>query len=406
MPNDHEDRLLDVLLEEELGADAPPDLTEAVLARARAGRGRRFAAVLLPLAAAAAVALVWGFLRPGYPPPRATGPYVLLGGGALDRGAMVATQRETATLSLGGYCLVHMEPLSVVTIEGRERGEAVFLSRGGVTCQVDRGRGEFMVRTALGSVKVTGTRFCVRLLEEEGDPDMSGRRMLVQVLAGAVIAAGSWGSATLQAGEKAVLPEGEKKAATREEKTERPREKKAEPAREKRAEAAGDERRGAEGTARGILTAKGESWIEVKTDGEERSRRYLPFWRGGAPGEGGGFDRTMLETIRKLVVPNRVEVQWKQEEHRRIVSVRTSSSEGKSGTVTGELTDKGENWIEVKPEGGVPERYMPHWVGNARGGFDKDMLAVFRTLSKGDKVRVRWTGDERRRAVEVKKAGE
>lgn len=155
------------------------------------------------------------------------------------------------------------------------------------------------------------------------------------------------------------------------------------------------------GALSGILVSKGSNWIEVRADGAAASVKYWPFWRGGADG---GFDAAMLETIRKLVVPNRVNLTWQMEERPRIVNVTVVAPKEKSGTVVGTLTAKGETWIEVKPADGVPERYWPQWIGgmpSASGGFDKTMLATFAGLKVGDKVNVSWKYDERKRALEV-----
>lgn len=152
------------------------------------------------------------------------------------------------------------------------------------------------------------------------------------------------------------------------------------------------------GTVTGILAAKGENWIEVKADEAAESVKYTPFWRGGADG---GWDKAMLETIKKLVVPNRVKLQWQMQERPRIVSVQMLVPEEKSGTITGVVTAKGERWIDVKPEDGGPVRFWPRWIGNASGGFDKDILSIFAGLKIGDSVSVTWKYDERMRALQV-----
>src|SRR5262245_36719630 len=64
------------------------------------------------------------------------------------------------------------------------------------------------------------------------------------------------------------------------------------------------------GTIVGEVTAKEKNWIEVKADGEEKARRYVPRWVGGAPAAGGGFDKKMLEEIAKLKVGSRIKIEW------------------------------------------------------------------------------------------------
>jgi hypothetical protein len=71
----------------------------------------------------------------------------------------------------------------------------------------------------------------------------------------------------------------------------------------------------------GTLTAKDRAWIEVKADGEEKARRYMARWVGGAPKDGGGPDKEMLETIRGLKVGSRVRVEWVFDERPRVVKV-------------------------------------------------------------------------------------
>ena len=79
--------------------------------------------------------------------------------------------------------------------------------------------------------------------------------------------------------------------------------------------------KGKKGTVVGTLTAKGENWIEVKADGEEKARRYVPHWRGGLPADGGGPDKKTLATIRTLKVGSRVRLEWSFEERPRIEKI-------------------------------------------------------------------------------------
>lgn len=71
----------------------------------------------------------------------------------------------------------------------------------------------------------------------------------------------------------------------------------------------------------GQVTAKAKNWVEVKADGEEKARRYFPRWIGGAPRDGGGFDKKTLETIARLKVGSRVRLEWEFEERPRVVKV-------------------------------------------------------------------------------------
>lgn len=75
------------------------------------------------------------------------------------------------------------------------------------------------------------------------------------------------------------------------------------------------------GTVTGTLTAKGENYIHVQADGAEQARKYVPHWRGGAPKDGGGLDKKMLQVIKELKVGSRVRIEWEYEERHRVVKV-------------------------------------------------------------------------------------
>jgi hypothetical protein len=75
------------------------------------------------------------------------------------------------------------------------------------------------------------------------------------------------------------------------------------------------------GTVTGVVAGKGDNYIEVKADGEEKARRYVPHWRGGAPAQGGGLDKKMLQTFRTLKIGDRIRLEWEFEERARAVKV-------------------------------------------------------------------------------------
>jgi hypothetical protein len=75
------------------------------------------------------------------------------------------------------------------------------------------------------------------------------------------------------------------------------------------------------GTVTGVVTAKGENWIEVKADGEEKARRYVPHWRGGLPKDGGGPDKEMVARLKDIPVKARVRLEWVFEERPRVEKV-------------------------------------------------------------------------------------
>ncbi len=75
------------------------------------------------------------------------------------------------------------------------------------------------------------------------------------------------------------------------------------------------------GTVTGVVTDKGPNFILVKADGEEKARRYTPRWVGGLPKDGGGFDKTILETFKKLKVGTRIRMEWEFNERPRAVKI-------------------------------------------------------------------------------------
>lgn len=80
-----------------------------------------------------------------------------------------------------------------------------------------------------------------------------------------------------------------------------------------------DPNEGKKGKTIGTLTAKAEKFIEVKADGEEKARKYVPRWVGDG---GGGLEKAMLKTFSELKVGSRVEVEWQFEERFRALAVK------------------------------------------------------------------------------------
>jgi hypothetical protein len=241
---DERDRLVHTLLQEALGGDIPPDVTAGVLQRTRGALMDELSVAhvppaaptqdapsvahpagtlaslhfrrpwLIPSAAVAAVAVLavglWAiFAPPAYPSPAASGQYRVVGGGPVERGAVIATDDSNAKVVLGGYCHVDISPQSRLSIQGTKRAEEIFLETGLATCEVNRNVGTFAVRTQLGTVWVTGTKFTVHVSKDEGDSTMSGKlvrqNMIVKVLVGSVMLSGAWGSMALSAGQEKTI---------------------------------------------------------------------------------------------------------------------------------------------------------------------------------------------------------
>lgn len=458
-PTDEQDRLLDVLLHEELGGETPPNLTARVLRAADAGgtpavrRWPRRLAVAATLALAAlGGALGYSCLRGGYaePPPRGT--EITTGDGPWR-----------VRLGQGGYCRMQVAASSRLRIGGRDLAEEVFLEAGELACEVDSGVGSFTVKTEAGEVAVRGTKFSVRMVEptttaaQEGGDDM-GKRMVVRVAMGAVLMSGLWGSTPLAAGEEG-------------------------------------------GTVTGVLASKGDTWIGIRAEGQDDATLYLPHWKGGLPKDGGGFDKEMLGQIKGLVVGSKVKLAWKAvEDHPRIVGVevlalpekpaepaivakpedpgegekvaearvkhpdgekvaeaRIKHGEGegdgprvkhplpegrkvseapvrhgdgdrprpemepkargeggdytgpKQGTAVGQVTGKREAAIEVKETGkDTAELYMAQWKGGLPkdgGSLDRDIMKQIMKVKVGDWVKIDWVWDHRRRITKMTVAG-
>lgn len=219
------DRLTETCLGEGLGGEGPPDLSGRILARA--GRPRRPLVFRWAAAAAAlfAVGLLWmswpretvELVAPptAYAAPAASGDYRIEGDGKIRRGAVVLTDEGTATLSMGGYAYVTMKPESSVQVAGEQNAEGIVLTRGEVECEVDADAEKlFTVRTEFGTVSVVGTHFTVQLTGEE--TEMNGRKMLVKVLAGAVLVTGlNGGQSIVNAAERRTWGRGARQAMTR-----------------------------------------------------------------------------------------------------------------------------------------------------------------------------------------------
>jgi len=217
--SDEQDRAMKILLGEVVGGEAPPDLSQRILARAfppqaaepqPAGSRRRWPlrlaiASAAAAAAAAAALLMVGLIPKHYPEPRAEGSYTVLWGGSLARGAVLRTGAGGAALNLGGYCRVNLDANSLVRINGAPRSERIFLEEGRAECEVDRKVGQFEVVTDLCTVAVQGTRFSVQLERRKGEDDMLRRQVWVKVLAGLVVVSGTWGQELLTVGQSKVL---------------------------------------------------------------------------------------------------------------------------------------------------------------------------------------------------------
>jgi hypothetical protein len=153
-----------------------------------------------------------------------------------------------------------------------------------------------------------------------------------------------------------------------------------------------DPHEGRKGTVIGTLVAKDKNWIEVKADGEEKGRKYVPQWVGGMPAQGGGPDKKMLEIFSKLKIGSRIEVEWLFEERLRAMGVKVikasadDKEEKKVSKTVGTLESREENrWLVVKADGEEKARkYYYH------AKLPEKLLAALRQAPIGSRISIEW----------------
>ena len=159
------------------------------------------------------------------------------------------------------------------------------------------------------------------------------------------------------------------------------------------------------GTVTGQVTAKGDNWIEVKADGEEKARRYVPHWKGGAPADGGGPDKDMLAKIKDTPLKSRVKLEWEFEERARVVKIEVLKKpdqkkdahppkEPRNGTISGEIKamkEQGNNVvIDVLAPGEEKARsYFVQWDPKIKGPMP-DVLKAVKAAKVGERVAFDW----------------
>lgn len=80
-----------------------------------------------------------------------------------------------------------------------------------------------------------------------------------------------------------------------------------------------DAKAGDKGVAEGTIQSIERGIVMVKTDGG--TLKFLPYWHGGMPKDGGGFDKDMLRRLESFGKGDRVRIEWTLEEHHRIDSI-------------------------------------------------------------------------------------
>ncbi len=149
----------------------------------------------------------------------------------------------------------------------------------------------------------------------------------------------------------------------------------------------------------GIVTAKTDKDITIKAEGENEAKRYLLAPRGSAP-------RADLQVALKMVFPtNLVEFKFQGEEDRVVTGIQAIHSKTRTGTATGTViaVDADPKWptFDLKPSGrGHTERYVAVW-NPATKSVDQKVAKIISGLNVGDKLRVAWYYDERKRAAQI-----
>jgi len=152
------------------------------------------------------------------------------------------------------------------------------------------------------------------------------------------------------------------------------------------------------GRAAGIATRKGDDWLEVKLDGQTGTTRYAL-----AEGE-------IRAVVKGLVVTNRVEIEFQPGDRPLLQQVRVLVPDQREGELTGTIQAREGTSIDVVPDTGGPiERYIPRWFGGMPsngGGPEKEVVKALEPLRVGQRVRIKWIYDERKRLLAVGPAEE
>jgi hypothetical protein len=156
------------------------------------------------------------------------------------------------------------------------------------------------------------------------------------------------------------------------------------------------------GKAVGIVTQfdpnskKGEPSLMFKSEGAKQAARYLL----AAPGS--GVDPKLQPALKSVFPTNLVTLEWNAQDPPVVTGIRVMLPSARTGVLTGIVTERlsqGKDvYIDIKPDGQPTERYMPNWVD---GGWNKEVCAGIAATNIGDKVKLRWYYDERRRVVEL-----
>ncbi len=149
----------------------------------------------------------------------------------------------------------------------------------------------------------------------------------------------------------------------------------------------------------GIVTAKTDKDITIKAEGEKDARRYLLAPKGGTP-------KADVQTALKIVFPtNLVMFQFQGEQDPVLAGIQALHSKARVGMAAGTVVavDADPKWptFDLKPSGrGHTERYVAVW-NPATKSVDQRLVQIIAGLNVGDKLKVAWFYDERKRATQI-----
>jgi len=141
---------------------------------------------------------------------------------------------------------------------------------------------------------------------------------------------------------------------------------------------------------------KGDAFLMLKAEGAKEATRFLL----AAPGS--DMDPKLQAALKSVFPSNLVTLEWRGQDVPVITGIRTMLPSVQTGFLSGTVVDRTSEGkdvsIDVKPDGQPTERYLPNWVA---GGWNKEVCAAIAATNIGDKVKLRWYYDERRRVVEL-----
>jgi len=149
----------------------------------------------------------------------------------------------------------------------------------------------------------------------------------------------------------------------------------------------------------GIVTAKTDKDITIKAEGEDEAKRYLLAPQDGAP-------KADLQAALKIVFPtNLVVFQARGDQDPVLTGIQALHSKTRFGMAMGTVVavDADPKWptFDVKPGSqGHTERYVAVW-NPATKSVDQRLVQIIAGLNVGDKLKVAWFYDERKRATQI-----